>query len=123
LDTGIFSGNQKLPVRRSQTSKSFSSGMTFQLIAFTGSVWLAMYSSYSFDPKSTYLLYLESFDISVSQHTQQLKLQPVWGNHLSQPFFGELNNEISTQIIPVYHGIQTGSMFGNCSCAIQAHSV
>ena len=33
LDTGTFSGSQKLPVRRSQTSASFSSGTRFQLIA------------------------------------------------------------------------------------------
>src|SRR5699024_8578553 len=69
LDTGIFSGSQKLPVRRSQTSKSFSSGMTFQLIALTGSVWLSTYSSYSFGTVSTYLLDLESDVISGSQHT------------------------------------------------------
>ena len=36
LDTGIFSGSQKLPVRRSHTSRSLSSGTLFQLIAFTG---------------------------------------------------------------------------------------
>ncbi len=35
LDTGTFSGNQKLPVRRSHTSASFSSGTRFQLIAET----------------------------------------------------------------------------------------
>lgn len=35
LDTGTFSGSQKLPVRRSQTSASFSSGTRFQLIAET----------------------------------------------------------------------------------------
>src|SRR5699024_12791218 len=55
--------------RRSQTSKSFSSGMTFQLIALTGSVWLSTYSSYSFGTVSTYLLDLESDVISGSQHT------------------------------------------------------
>src|SRR5699024_12872928 len=42
LDTGIFSGNQKLRVRRSQTSKSFSAGLTCQLNAFYrfGALWV-----------------------------------------------------------------------------------
>ncbi len=38
LDTGTFSGNQKLPVSRSQTSASFSSCRRFQLIAETRSM-------------------------------------------------------------------------------------
>ena len=38
LDTGTFSGNQKLPVSRSQTSASFSSCSRFQLIAETRSI-------------------------------------------------------------------------------------
>ena len=42
LETGTFSGSQKLPVRRSQTSRSFSSGISFQLIALTTSPWSAM---------------------------------------------------------------------------------
>ena len=37
LDTGTFSGSQKFPVSRSQTSASFSSGTRFQLIADTRS--------------------------------------------------------------------------------------
>ena len=37
LDSGTFSGSQKFPVSRSQTSRSFSSGMVFQLIADTRS--------------------------------------------------------------------------------------
>src|SRR5690606_27394272 len=37
LDSGTFSGSQKLPVRRFQTSRSLSSSMRFQLIAST---WL-----------------------------------------------------------------------------------
>src|ERR1700682_2089615 len=37
LDTGTFSGNQKLPVNRSHTSASFSSCSRFQLIAETRS--------------------------------------------------------------------------------------
>jgi hypothetical protein len=39
LDSGIFSGSQKLPVRRSQTSRSFSSSILFQLIASNTGVW------------------------------------------------------------------------------------
>ena len=41
LDSGTFSGSQKLPVSRSQTSMSLSSGMVFQLMAVTGvpGVW------------------------------------------------------------------------------------
>src|SRR5699024_11951772 len=35
LDSGTFSGSQKLPVRRCQTSTSFSSSTRFQLIADT----------------------------------------------------------------------------------------
>src|SRR3954454_2731857 len=35
LDTGTFSGSQKLPTRRSQTSASLSSSSRFQLIAET----------------------------------------------------------------------------------------
>ena len=35
LDSGTFSGSQKLPVRRSQTSRSFSSWTLFQLIPST----------------------------------------------------------------------------------------
>src|SRR6476620_4012372 len=38
LDTGTFSGNQKLPVSRSQTSASFSSCKRFQLMAETRSI-------------------------------------------------------------------------------------
>src|SRR6476659_7196838 len=38
LDTGTFSGNQKLPVSRSQTSASFSSCRRFQLMAETRSI-------------------------------------------------------------------------------------
>src|SRR6476620_1020395 len=38
LDTGTFSGNQKLPVSRSQTSASFSSCTRFQLMAETRSI-------------------------------------------------------------------------------------
>src|SRR3954452_7752942 len=38
LDTGTFSGNQKLPVSRSHTSASFSSCKRFQLIAETRSI-------------------------------------------------------------------------------------
>jgi hypothetical protein len=38
LDTGTFSGSQKLPVSRSQTSASFSSCRRFQLIADTRSI-------------------------------------------------------------------------------------
>lgn len=38
LETGTFSGSQKLPVRRSQTSRSFSSSRRFQLIAETRSM-------------------------------------------------------------------------------------
>src|ERR1700727_1796838 len=38
LDTGTFSGNQKLPVNRSHTSASFSSCRRFQLIAETRSI-------------------------------------------------------------------------------------
>src|ERR1700751_616207 len=38
LDTGTFSGSQKLPVSRSQTSASFSSCSRFQLIAETRSI-------------------------------------------------------------------------------------
>ena len=46
LDSGTFSGSQKLPVRRSQTSRSFSSWILFQLMASnTGSI--AMGSSCS----------------------------------------------------------------------------
>ena len=41
LDTGTFSGNQKLPVSRSQTSASFSSMTRFQLIADTRSISFA----------------------------------------------------------------------------------
>ncbi len=37
LETGTFSGSQKLPTRRSQTSRSFSSWSRFQLIADTRS--------------------------------------------------------------------------------------
>src|SRR5699024_8364413 len=37
LDTGIFSGNQKLEVRRSQMSESVGSGWVFQLIPSRGS--------------------------------------------------------------------------------------
>src|SRR6202012_3570984 len=38
LETGTFSGSQKLPVSRSQTSASFSSSSRFQLIAETRSI-------------------------------------------------------------------------------------
>src|SRR5690242_14893118 len=38
LDTGTFSGNQKLPVSRSHTSASFSSCRRFQLMAETRSI-------------------------------------------------------------------------------------
>src|SRR5690242_7569017 len=38
LDTGTFSGSQKFPVSRSQTSASFSSCSRFQLIAETRSI-------------------------------------------------------------------------------------
>src|SRR5262245_63921246 len=38
LDTGTFSGNQKLPVNRSHPSASFSSCRRFQLIADTRSI-------------------------------------------------------------------------------------
>src|SRR6185437_1454587 len=38
LDTGTFSGSQKFPVSRSQTSASFSSCTRFQLIAETRSI-------------------------------------------------------------------------------------
>ena len=38
LDTGTFSGSQKLPVSRSQTSASFSSVTRFQLIADARSI-------------------------------------------------------------------------------------
>jgi hypothetical protein len=38
LDTGTFSGSQKFPVSRSQTSASFSSCRRFQLIAETRSI-------------------------------------------------------------------------------------
>ena len=38
LDTGTFSGSQKLPVSRSQTSASFSSCTRFQLIADVRSI-------------------------------------------------------------------------------------
>src|SRR6202161_1477520 len=38
LDTGTFSGSQKLPVRRSQTSASLSSCTRFQLIAEARSI-------------------------------------------------------------------------------------
>src|SRR6202012_3627550 len=38
LETGTFSGSQKLPVSRSQTSASFSSCSRFQLIAETRSI-------------------------------------------------------------------------------------
>src|SRR6185437_9496623 len=38
LDTGTFSGSQKLPVSRSQTSASLSSCSRFQLIAETRSI-------------------------------------------------------------------------------------
>ena len=45
LDSGTFSGSQKFPVSRSQTSRSFSSGMVFQLMALMGllrdSGWLS----------------------------------------------------------------------------------
>ncbi|EPQ79256.1 hypothetical protein MMEU_5253 [Mycobacterium marinum str. Europe] len=41
LDTGTFSGSQKLPVNRSQTSASFSSWTRFQLIAETRSISFA----------------------------------------------------------------------------------
>ena len=40
LDSGTFSGSQKLPVRRSQTSKSLSSSRRFQLMAWTRSMSL-----------------------------------------------------------------------------------
>src|SRR5581483_10848201 len=40
LETGTFSGSQKLPVSRSQTSASFSSCSRFQLIAETRSISL-----------------------------------------------------------------------------------
>ena len=36
LDSGTFSGSQKLAVNRSQTSRSLSSVMAFQLMADTG---------------------------------------------------------------------------------------
>src|ERR1700739_2050242 len=42
LDTGTFSGSQKLPVSRSQTSASFSSCRRFQLIAETRSISLSL---------------------------------------------------------------------------------
>src|SRR6516165_8474436 len=42
LETGTFSGSQKLPVRRSQTSASFSSCKRFQLIAETRSTNLSL---------------------------------------------------------------------------------
>ncbi len=38
LDTGTFSGSQKFPVKRSQTSASFSSMTRFQLIAVARSI-------------------------------------------------------------------------------------
>src|ERR1700759_4788802 len=38
LDTGTFSGSQKLPVSRSQTSASFSSCRRFQLIVETRAI-------------------------------------------------------------------------------------
>ncbi len=38
FETGTFSGSQKLPTRRSQTSASFSSSSRFQLIADTRSI-------------------------------------------------------------------------------------
>ena len=38
LDTGTFSGSQKLPVSRSQTSASLSSSTRFQLIAEVRSI-------------------------------------------------------------------------------------
>lgn len=41
LDTGTFSGSQKLPVNRSQTSASLSSCRRFQLIAETRSISFA----------------------------------------------------------------------------------
>ncbi|CFS34432.1 Uncharacterised protein [Mycobacterium tuberculosis] len=41
LDTGTFSGSQKFPVSRSQTSASFSSCSRFQLIAETRSISFA----------------------------------------------------------------------------------
>ena len=41
LDSGTFSGSQKLLTSRSQTSASFSSWMRFQLIAST---WLSSLS-------------------------------------------------------------------------------
>ncbi|CKS53315.1 Uncharacterised protein [Mycobacterium tuberculosis] len=40
LESGIFSGNQKLPVKRSQTCKSLASSNRFQLIACTRSTSL-----------------------------------------------------------------------------------
>src|SRR5690606_31006473 len=45
LDTGTFSGSQKLPVSRSQTSASFSSGTRFQLMADTRSITLVVRGS------------------------------------------------------------------------------
>jgi len=36
FESGIFSGSQKFPVRRSQTSSSFGSCIRFQLMAWTG---------------------------------------------------------------------------------------
>src|SRR5947209_20530713 len=47
LDTGTFSGSQKLPVSRSQTSASLSSCSRFQLIAETRSI------SFNFSPTRT----------------------------------------------------------------------
>ena len=41
LLTGTFSGSQKLPVSRSQTSRSLSSSRRFQLIAVTRSMSLS----------------------------------------------------------------------------------
>src|SRR6476620_10304051 len=69
LDTGTFSGNQKLPVSRSQTSASFSSCSRFQLMAETRSI--------SFMPSLTrtpfHLVFLDRSDrAAVPSSTLQL---------------------------------------------------
>lgn len=42
LDTGIFSGSQKLPVSRSHTSRSLESSILFQLMALNGVFFMSV---------------------------------------------------------------------------------
>src|ERR1700756_5544295 len=66
LDTGTFSGSQKLPVSRSQTSASFSSCRRFQLIEETRSISLSL--SLTRSPFHAYFWSVYSSSIALHRH-------------------------------------------------------